>query len=206
MRGNGRKHTALRCLGKVTPRLTCRPHRAARGLILGTARASSLIGARISRSFESELYPAAVLLCYSGWLFDFIRRWVRRCQRKAMRQQLSCPLKPAAEAFIQVQAARVQAEGSLESGVCVAYPQSFARLRLVFLGYLGQKEGRGWEGKRGGGKRSGKEDPLRRGRCVLWSALGERIREVQWFTPPSPRLFFFGQSDESRAARLESPR
>lgn len=96
VKGNGRTHTGAPCLGKVKPRLTCRLHWATLGLFLGTARVSAP-GVSISGSFENELSPAAVLLCYSGWLSDFIRRRTGRNQRKAKQQQLSFPLKSAAE-------------------------------------------------------------------------------------------------------------
>lgn len=96
VKGNGRRHTVAPRLGKVKPRLTCRLHWTTLGLFLGTARVFTP-GVRISRSFESELSLAAVLLCYSGWLSDFIRRRTGRNQRKAKQQQLLFPLKSAAE-------------------------------------------------------------------------------------------------------------
>lgn len=96
VKGNGRTHAVAPCLERVKLRLTCRLHWATLGLFLGTARVSAP-GVRISRSFESELSPAAVLLCYSGWLSDFIRRRTGRNQRKTKQRQLSFPLKSAAE-------------------------------------------------------------------------------------------------------------
>lgn len=161
LRRNGRKPVVLRCRGKVKPRLTCGTRRAAQALLLGTARAPSLTGCASAAPLESKLYPAAVLLCYSCWLLDFIRRRARRCRRKAVRQRLACPLKPAAEAV-----PRSRRRGSRQRG-WVAWS------RWCVLPGRRASQGEGWcfcdfwDRKR---DEVGKGRPLRRGRCAAVSS------------------------------------
>lgn len=138
-------------------------------------RASVLARACVSScSFESESSLAAVLLCYWGWLSDFIRKGPGRAQRK-----LSGGISHSCLGWYP----SLGGEGPGPRGACErwcvlpahgASPDNSQGWGWVFWGHRGQKE----EGGGRKGRPPEEED-------MLWSAPRERFREVLWFGPRS---------------------